>query len=111
MMKKYRLSVSMVGSALALLAIGITARWTPAQNSNDPPASSTGRIRQLLAVGDPIRGQNNSFGLGFFRQNSTLAPGGAYVLHSVTDDGTLYLSDQGGVSLIRLRSKPGRTAA
>lgn len=99
------------GVALSLLGLGIGSRRAPAQNAANPTAPPAGRIRQLLTVGDPVRGQDRAFGIAFFNQDPVQPGLGVSLLHQVTDDGSLFVSDYAGVSLFRFRGTGAHTAA
>src|SRR5437764_720328 len=108
MMGKKKLArLGVVSAALALIDLGMTARLAPAQDTGEPSIAPAGRIRRLLSVSDPIVAPDRPFGLGFFRQEGA----GVSTIHGVSDDGSLFVSDYAGVSLLRFRTGGAQTAA
>jgi hypothetical protein len=99
--------LALVSGVLVVVALGTTVRLAPAQNTGEPSSTPTSRIRRLLSVSDPIIARDRAFGLGFFRQE------GAAVskIHGISDDGSVYMSDYAGVSLLRFPNGGAPTVA
>jgi hypothetical protein len=86
--------IPMIWIAIAVAALSLLARLTPAQETNP-----FGRVERLAEVGDPVGVPGR---LSFFAADPWSLDRDVSLLRGVTDDGSMVVADYAGTALLRL---------